>query len=53
MTKPMNAMNETVLAPKHAFRPAENRPGKAHQRRYERRKVKEYIKLRNWQEQDG
>lgn len=53
MTKPMNAMSETVFAPKHTFRPAENRPGKAQQRRYERRKIKEYLKLQNWQEQDG
>lgn len=49
----MNDPTEIVHAPKHAFRQAEQRPGKAQQRRYERRKTKEWLRLQDWQERDG
>jgi len=48
MTKTIDAMNELVRNPKHSFRKAEDRPAKAQKHRYERRKVKEYIKLGEW-----
>jgi len=53
MPRSMNTLSEIAHAPKHAFRQAEHRPGKAQQRRYERRKIREYLKLHDWQEQDG
>lgn len=52
MTKSANTLSEIVHVPKHVFRQAGQRPGKPQQRRYERRKIKEYLKLQDWQEQD-
>src|SRR2546430_1664375 len=48
MTKSIDAITEIVKNPKHSFRKADDRPVKAQKHRYERRKVKEYIKLGNW-----
>ncbi len=53
MIRTIDEINNIACTPKHPFRQAENRPGKAQQRRYERRKIKECLKLQNWQEQDG
>lgn len=52
MIKTIDEINNIVRTPKHPFRQAEDPPGKVQQRRYERRKVKEYIKPQNWQERD-
>lgn len=51
MTKTIDALDEIVRTPKHRFPNAESRPGKARQHRYERRKIKEYISLRDWQDE--
>ena len=45
MTKTLDTITEIVRDPKHAFRKADDRPVKAQKHRYERRKIKEFIKL--------
>ncbi len=50
MTKSLDAIVETVRNTKHPFRKADDRPVKAQKHRYERRKVKEIIRLGDWQE---
>ena len=50
MTKTIDAISEIIRNPKHSFRKADDRPVKAQKRRYERRKVKEYIKQSDWQQ---
>lgn len=52
MSKPIDPISEIIRNPKHAFRKAEDRPVKAQKHRYERRKIKEYLKLSEWAE-DG
>ena len=48
MSKPTDPISEIIRDPKHAFRKAEDRPIKAQKHRYERRKIKEYLKLSDW-----
>jgi hypothetical protein len=48
MTKTIDTITEIIRNPKHPFRKADDRPAKAQKHRYERRKIKEYIKLGNW-----
>ena len=49
MTKSLAVLTEAIHSPKTPFRKVENRPDKSHKHRYERRKVKEYIRLGDWQ----
>ena len=54
MSKSMDALTEIIRNPKHAFRKAVDRPVvKAQKHRYERRKVKEFIKHWNWAEENA
>jgi hypothetical protein len=48
MTKSIDAIAEIVRNPKPSFRKADDRPAKAQKHRYERRKIKEYIKISSW-----
>ncbi len=48
MTKSNEALGEIIRNPKHSFRKSDDRPAKAQKHRYERRKVKEYIKQSEW-----
>ena len=48
MSKPTEPITEIVRDPKHSFRKADDRPVKAQRHRYERRKIKEYLKLNDW-----
>jgi hypothetical protein len=48
MSKTLDAITEIIRNPKHPFRKADDRPVKAQRNRYERRKIKEYIKLSDW-----
>jgi len=48
MSKTIDAITEIIRNPKHPFRKAEDRPAKAQKHRYERRKIKEFIKLSDW-----
>jgi hypothetical protein len=48
MSKTIEAIAEIIRNPKHPFRKADDRPAKAQKHRYERRKIKEYIKQSDW-----
>ena len=48
MKKTVDLMAETIRAAHHPFRQAADRPHKEQKHRYERRKVKEYIRLMDW-----
>jgi hypothetical protein len=48
MTKTLDLITEIIRNPKHPFRKADDRPVKAQKHRYERRKVKEIIRLGDW-----
>ena len=48
MTKTSNLITEVVRDAKHAFRAVEDRPKKSQKHRYERRKVREFLKLGDW-----
>ena len=51
MTKTIDAITEIIRNPKHPFRKADDRPAKAQKHRYERRKIKEFIKLSDWRQE--
>jgi hypothetical protein len=46
--KTLEAIHETLRNSKHTFRQADPRSGKEHKHRYERRKVKEFLRLSDW-----
>ena len=48
MTKSVDVITEIVRNPKHTFRKADAHAEKANRHRYERRKIKEFMKLGNW-----
>lgn len=48
MTKNIDAISEIIRNPKPPFRKADDRPVKAQKHRYERRKIKEFMKLGDW-----
>jgi hypothetical protein len=48
MTRTLDIITEIIRNPKHPFRKVDDRPVKAQKHRYERRKVKEFIKLGDW-----
>ena len=48
MPKSLEVIAETIRNPKHPFRQADNRPGKPKKNRYERRKIREYIRFSDW-----
>jgi hypothetical protein len=48
MTKTVDNVSELVRMAKHPFRGSENRTAKCEKSRYERRKIKGYLKLGNW-----
>jgi len=52
MTKSIDVITEIVRNPKHPFRKADDRPAKAQKHRYERRKIREYLKLGEWIQPD-
>ena len=52
MIKSIDALTEILRNPKHAFRKADDRPVKAQKHRYERRKIKEFIKQWNLAEEN-
>ncbi len=51
MIKTLDLITEVVSNPKNSFRQLTDRPKKAEKHRYERRKVREYLKLGDWGEQ--
>lgn len=48
MTKTLDVITDAIRNTKHPFRQVDNRPDKPKKHRYERRKVKEYIRLGDW-----
>ena len=49
MTKSMiETISEAIRDPKHPFRKTDSHPRKAMKNRYERRKIKEYLHLADW-----
>lgn len=48
MIKTLDLITEVVRNPKNSFRKVSDRPKKAEKHRYERRKVKEYLKMGDW-----
>jgi hypothetical protein len=48
MTKTLDVITDVVRNTKHPFRQVDDRPGKPKKHRYERRKVREYLKLGDW-----
>ena len=51
MLKSLDLISDTIKNPKHPFRQVDNHPDKPQKHRYERRKIKEYIKLADWMEE--
>jgi len=51
MIKTLEAITEALRNPKPPFRKTDNQPKKALKHRYERRKIKEYLHLTDWQEE--
>jgi hypothetical protein len=52
MIKSIDALTEIIRNPKSAYRKADDRPVKAQKHRYERRKIKEFIKQWNLAEEN-
>ncbi|MGD0816031.1 MAG: hypothetical protein ABSA83_20760 [Verrucomicrobiota bacterium] len=48
MTKTWLLIQDTLQNAKHPFRQTENRPAKAKKNRYERRKIRELLRLGDW-----
>jgi hypothetical protein len=51
MKRMMEVITEAVRDPKHPFRKLDHQPKKTLKNRYERRKVREYLHLGDWQEE--
>ncbi len=53
MTKSMiESISEAIRNTKHPFRKTDNQPKKAMKNRYERRKIKEYLHLADWEAEE-
>lgn len=50
MKKTLDSINETIRATSHPFRQTDSRPRKAQKHRYERRKIREFMRLGDWTE---
>jgi len=51
MKKTLDAITEVIRNPKHPFPQVADRADKAHKNRYERRKIKQYMQLSDWTEE--
>ena len=49
----MEAISEVIRDPNNPFRKLEHQPKKSLKNRYERRKVKEYLHLTDWQTEEA
>ena len=45
-------MNEAIKSTKHPFRKTDSQPRKSQKNRYERRKVKEFLHLGDWSQEE-
>ncbi|HXT41754.1 MAG TPA: hypothetical protein VN887_17235 [Candidatus Angelobacter sp.] len=48
MTKTLEVLSDVIRNNKHPFRQVDDRPDKSKKHRYERRKIKECLKLGDW-----
>jgi hypothetical protein len=48
MTKPLDQIDEVIHNSKHPFRQVADRPEKPQKHRYERRKIREFIRACDW-----
>lgn len=48
MRKPLDVITDVIRNTKHPFRQVDDRPDKPTKHRYERRKIREYLKLGDW-----
>jgi hypothetical protein len=53
MIKTLDLITEAVRNSKNSFRKLSDRPRKAEKHRYERRKVKEFLRMSDWAEENG
>ena len=53
MMKTLDAISEIIRNPKPPFRKVDDRPVKAQKHRYERHKIKEYIRLGDWVQENA
>lgn len=53
MTKTLEVMTEVIRNPKHTLRKADDRPQKSQKHRYERRKVREFMRLSSWAHEES
>jgi len=53
MKKSFDVIQEVICNPKHPFRKMDGQPKKALKHRYERRKIKEYLHLGDWLEDEA
>jgi len=53
MNKSLAAITEIVRSPKNNFRNLDDRPAKAQKHRYERRKIKEFLRAKDWEESES
>ncbi len=51
MSKSIEVISEVIRNAKHPFRQVDDRPSKPTKHRYERRKVKEILRLGDWADQ--
>lgn len=51
MIKTLDLISEVIRSQKNSFRKITDRPKKAEKHRYERRKVKEYLRMSDWGEE--
>lgn len=52
MKKNLDAIHDTLRASSHPFRQTDSRPRKAQKHRYERRKIRAFMKLGEWLESE-
>ena len=53
MKKMIEAITEVIRDNSHPFRKMEHQPKKPLKNRYERRKIKEYLQLTDWQAEEA
>ncbi len=52
MTKTNDLAAEVIRDAKHPFRAVDDRPKKSQKNRYERRKIREYLKPESWSSEE-
>lgn len=53
MTKSNDALTDIIRNPKYSFKKYDERPAKAHKHRYERRKIREVLKIGDWDQDNA